>query len=44
MKLGLLFILFSVVLTVAGCVVEPYGRGGYYDHGQQDYGRRVWHE
>ena len=54
MKLHLLIIFASILLTVSACVVEPYGGGGhgyygggqsqYYRGGQYEYGygRRVW--
>lgn len=49
MNLRILILVACTLLAVSGCIVEPFGRGGrgdYYggDHGEHDYGRRVWHE
>ena len=39
MKLHLLIVFASILLTVSACVVEPYGGGGhgYYGGGQSQY-------
>ncbi len=44
MKLGLLILLSFSVLTLSGCLVEPYGYRHEGYHGDRDYGRRVWRE
>jgi hypothetical protein len=49
MKRGLLVIVLSgMLLTVAACVVEPYGVGtGYFyggSHYEHNYGRPVWNQ
>ncbi len=56
MKLQLAIVLACTLLGLAGCVVEPYGRGGavyygggryddgHHDDGHHDDGHRVWHE
>jgi hypothetical protein len=47
MTLRMLIALACMLLAVSACVVEPLGGGGYGygygGHGEQDYGRRVWH-
>ncbi len=41
MRSRMVFLIAIVALAVAGCVIEPYGRGGHY-YGDDYYGRRVW--
>jgi hypothetical protein len=52
MNLRQLIVLACTLLAVSACVVEPWGyeggrRGNFYgggEHGEHDYGRRVWRE
>lgn len=46
MKLSVLIALAISLLVTSACVIVPLGGGrGYYgDHGDGDYGRRVWRE
>lgn len=49
MQLRMVFVLIGIMVSLSACVVEPYGRGGGYEHGGYEHGggghddgRRVW--